>query len=173
MKITTTTVLAATREDVWPLLTGSTMNLPGCFCLGVPRPIACELPGGTGGVGAERRCISDRGTVVQRITVWEPPARLRFEMRSTDHTWAAMVDSLEDEFTLHDAATGTRVTRTTHLVANSPLRLVREFGFALGIKRVHFHVFKNWRASAAMTRSQSRPGRTRITPGSKAPAKEG
>ncbi|YCM45829.1 hypothetical protein V2O64_07350 [Verrucomicrobiaceae bacterium 227] len=148
MKIQTTSVIEASREKLWPLLTNSRMDVPAWFCLGVPQPKACELPNEIGGVGAERRCISDRGTVIQRITEWSPPARLRFKMLTTDHTWGPCVESLEEDFHLETLNSGTRITRTTTIKATGIFAKLKELGFYSGLKRVHLYVFKNWRTSA-------------------------
>jgi hypothetical protein len=148
MKIRTSTVIRASCDRLWPLLTNSQMTAPGYFCLGVPRPVACELPGATGRVGAERRCISDRGTVTQVITEWQPPHLLRFRMVSTDHSWGRCVDSIEEEFKLETTPFGTQITRVTSIAARGFLPSVKEGLFYFGLKRVHLFVFKNWRNQA-------------------------
>lgn len=147
MKITTSTFIPAGQLQVWPLLTQSRMEVPGCFCLGVPRPVACELPNPAGGIGSQRRCISDRGTVTQEITHWQPPSHLRFHMVATDHSWGTKVESLEENFLLMPCDQGTKITRTTRLIAKGPWRCLKELGFYFGLKRVHFYVFRNWRAA--------------------------
>jgi len=145
MRIRTSQIILANPEQLWPLLTNSRMDVPGCFCLGLPRPVACELPDSTGGVGSERRCISDRGTVIQRITNWQPSRVLQFEMVTTDHCWGPYVESLKEHFELEPCSSGTRITRTTHIKATGLFRTLKELSFSLGLKRVHLYVFKNWR----------------------------
>ncbi|PQJ29236.1 hypothetical protein [Rubritalea profundi] len=145
MKVTTSQLIENKEEVIWPLLTHSEMTSQGCFCLGVPKPMACELPNSIGGVGAERRCISDRGTVLQRILEWEPPSKLRFTMESTDHCWGPCIDSIEEEFSLRKTTAGTTVTRTTRFVAKGWLRPIKEIMFWVGLKRPHLFVFKNWK----------------------------
>ena len=149
MKIRTSSVIKKSREQLWPLLTNSRMDVPAWFCLSVPQPKACELPNSIGGVGSERRCISDRGTVIQRITEWSPPSKLRFKMITTDHTWGPCVKSLEEDFHLEEHNSGTRITRTTTIKATGPFSRMKELGFYTGLKRVHLYVFKNWKASTA------------------------
>lgn len=146
MKVSTTAVIRTHCDQLWPLLTGSQMTVSGCFCLGVPQPVACELPDAVGGVGAERRCISDRGTVHQTITAWEPPHRLQFHMVSTDHTWSRCVSALEEDFQLEQIAAGVRITRTTQVTAKGWFKPIKECLIAIGLKRVHYFVFKNWRS---------------------------
>lgn len=128
------------------MLTNSRMDVPGWFCLGLPRPVSCELPSAEGGEGAERRCISDRGTVIQKITEWNPSERLRFKMISTDHGWGPCVEALEEDFLLEEKSGGTRVSRTTRIRAKGWLPRVKELGFYFGLKRVHRYVFRNWRS---------------------------
>jgi hypothetical protein len=149
VKIRTSTLIPAAPERLWPLLTDSQMTAPGCFCLGLPRPVACELPESEGKVGAERRCISDRGTVTQTITLWQPPGRLGFRMVSTDHSWGRCVDALEEDFALEADAAGTRITRTTRIAARGGFRALKEALFCVGLKRVHLYVFKNWHRQMA------------------------
>jgi len=148
MQIRTSVVIKAPSENLWPLLTNSRMDVSGCFCLGVPRPVACELPHSKGGIGSERRCISDRGTVIQKITEWKPSERLQFKMISTNHGWGPWVESIEENFQLQECDHGTRITRTTDIRARGPFRSLKELGFYFGLKRVHFYVFKNWRSKA-------------------------
>lgn len=148
MRIRTTQIMKTTPELLWPLLTNSRMDVPGCFCLGLPRPVACELPKSSGGVGAERRCISDRGTVVQRITTWIPCRQLQFQMVTTDHNWGPCVESLEEDFQLEKCAQGTRITRTTNIRASGIFKVFKEIGFCIGLKRVHLYVFRNWRTES-------------------------
>lgn len=148
MKIRTSTTIKASRERLWPLLTNSEMNAPGSFCLGVPRPVECRLPDGEGAVGASRQCVSDRGVVNQEITCWLPPDQLQFKMIDTDHDWSPCVESITEQFDLEDVNNGTRITRTTTLRAKGYFRLLKEFGFYFGLKRVHYFVFKSWRRSA-------------------------
>ncbi|MBB5353233.1 hypothetical protein HNR46_003488 [Haloferula luteola] len=157
MRIQTAITIPASPEQLWPLLTRSSMNLPGCFCLGLPQPLSCELPDSEGGVGSIRHCHSDRGHIIQRITEWSPPSRLTFEMVSTDHCWAHQVQSLRETFHIIPLSHGLRVTRSTQLKATSPFSLIKEWGFSLGLKRIHFYVFKNWKSQLSLSPPVSSP----------------
>jgi hypothetical protein len=144
MRVQTSRYFEAECEQLWPLLTSSQMTASGYFCLGVPRPLYCELPGQQGGVGAERRCVSDRGTVIQEITGWDPPERLRFRMVSTDHDWGRWIASIDEEFVLQPSGQGTQLTRTTRCTARGPGSTLKERMLWFGLKRVHLYVFANW-----------------------------
>ena len=159
MKIRTSIVIRSTPDFLWPLLTNSSMDVPGCFCLGLPRPVSCQLPDSIGGVGSERRCVSDHGVIVQRITAWTPPLHLRFEMVSTDHSWRSQVESITENFHIAPHRRGIKITRTTMIVATKPFRFIKELGFWLGLKRIHLYVFKNWRAKTEQAEGYGKKAR--------------
>jgi hypothetical protein len=157
--VRTTRQFSCPASAVWPLLCDSRMDGPRAplFRLGVPQPIQCRLPGGEGGVGRERECVSDQGVVHQRIFEWVPEQRLSFRMESSDIPFATHIDEMVDRFDLVAGAKGVEVTRRTSFSPKGPLRLLRGWFFALGIKQVHRYVFRNW---DRLTRSV--PGRGRI-----------
>ncbi len=135
-------------EELWPALCDSSVELtPRCpvFYLGTPRPTECRLPDGPGEVEAARQCVSEQGVVRQRITVWEPPARLSFHMEETDIYFHRLVDHLGDTFDLAPDGSGTRITRTTTVAVRHRL-----FSPALwvGLKSVHRFVFRNWQRAS-------------------------
>ena len=143
--VKTSVWLPANRQEVWPLLTDSRMEKSGCFCLGVPRPVACELTDDEGGIGMGRRCVSDRGEVLQWITTWMPGELLEFRMMKTNHAWKSCVESLEERFELKSENGGTRLTRVTRLKARGRCARMKACLMATGLKRVHLYVFKNWK----------------------------
>ncbi|TFV68139.1 UNVERIFIED_ORG: hypothetical protein E4P37_00160 [Bacillus sp. AZ43] len=150
VRVTTTRVIPSSPADTWRLLCDSRLRLrPLCpvFYLGAPRPHECALPSGEGGPGAERECRSTAGTVHQRITVWEPPARLRFHMETTTLGFGRHLDALEDDFVLVPHPRGTRVTRTTTVVARGWLKPVVSAMVLVGLKSVHRFVFRNWQVA--------------------------
>jgi Polyketide cyclase / dehydrase and lipid transport len=150
MRVATSRVLPLPPEEAWRLLCDSRLELrPLCpvFFLGVPRPHECALPSGDGAVGAERECRSEQGTVHQRITVWEPPTHLRFHMETTTLGFDSYLDELSDDFVLAPVAGGTRVTRTTTVVARGWLRPLRYAMVLVGLKTVHRFVFRNWQVT--------------------------
>lgn len=145
MKVRTTAILPSRPEDVWPLLTNSSMDRsrPCLFRLGVPKPVQCRLPGG-GGVGARRECVSEQGRVIQRITRWDPPRALSFEMVKTDLFFADHVAAIEEAFDLESAGTDTKVVRTTRVRLQSGRPAFCGILFWIGLKQVHRYVFRNW-----------------------------
>ncbi|SDZ54031.1 Polyketide cyclase / dehydrase and lipid transport [Asanoa ishikariensis] len=134
-------------EALWPALCDSRLELrPACpvFYVGTPRPTQCRLPDGPGEVGAARQCVSEQGEVRQRITAWEPPARLAFRMESTNLGFHRFVDELGDVFELAPSGQGTSVTRTTTVTVRGFGRPALYPALWVGLKSVHRFVFRNW-----------------------------
>lgn len=146
MIVRTATLLRRPPEEVWPLLCSSAMDRdrPCLFRVGVPKPVRCMLPDGEGSVGARRECVSDQGRVRQRITRWDPPAALAFEMLETDLPFASLVVGIEDTFELSKAPCGTAVLRTTKIDVKRAASVFAPLLLFLGLKQVHRYVFRNW-----------------------------
>lgn len=129
------------------------------FRLGVPQPIECRLPAGDG-VGAERECVSDQGTIHQRILVWTPESRLAFRMESLDVRSAQRVEEIEETFDLEPTVHGVSVTRTTRVQVHARMSFVQRFELRLGLKQVHRFVFRNWLRLARETTGANAPRAT-------------
>ncbi|OJF12078.1 hypothetical protein [Couchioplanes caeruleus] len=87
--------------------------------------------------------------VWQRITTWEPPTRLAFEMESTDLGFHRFVDTLADVFELEAGDAGTRITRTTTVTVGGHAAAVLYPALWVGLKSVHRFVFRNWERMAS------------------------
>jgi hypothetical protein len=135
--------IAADPMIVWERLCDSEMpaTAPCEFMLGrpfgMPQPIRCELPDGPGGVGASRRCVSDRGVINQRITEWMPGARLAFELESDGANLNRHVVSMRDVFELGAAQCGTRLVRHTTFHPAGPCPRLRGLALRVALRRVH------------------------------------
>ncbi|MEU8006778.1 hypothetical protein AB0B66_36945 [Catellatospora sp. NPDC049111] len=147
--VTTGVMLDAAPNEVWPLLTDSRMDrAPRCpvFVVGTPRPVACTLPGGVGGVGAQRECQAEQGVVRQRITRWESAETLEFRMEETDLAFARWVTGIEERFQLVcPAGNRTRLTRTTTVAVRGAFPILTALAMSVGLKAVHRYVFTSWR----------------------------
>jgi hypothetical protein len=135
---------------VWPLICNSRMDPSSSplFELGVPRPIECRVPDGTGGVGSERECVSDQGVVHQRILEWTPEKHLSFRMERTDIGFRPLVDGLMDSFDFAPTKRGVTLTRTTRVWVRGRFPCAKEFLLFVGLKHVHRYVFRNWQRLA-------------------------
>src|SRR5262245_41981484 len=150
MLVQTTTLIDRPVDDVWPVLCDSRIQLtPRCpvFYLGAPRPVECRLPTGSGGVGSTRQCVSEQGTIQQRITEWVPPSRLAFRMEGTELAFARCVSNLSDTFELEpvDGRRATILRRTTNVEVSGRLRWAKGVAVYVGLKAVHRFVFRDWR----------------------------
>ncbi len=153
MIVRTTAIIDKSPASLWQLLCSSSMDprIPALFRLGIPKPVQCKLPDGVGGVGARRQCISDRGVVQQRITHWQEPELLRFQMEDTTLYFRPCVTAIVEEFVLEPVGEGrTKITRTTDITVTGFGKLAKGLIMCAGTKCVHRYVFKNWsRADAA------------------------
>lgn len=156
MMVRTHATLPGVPEAVWPLLCSSAMDRhkPCLFRLGVPKPVECRLPGGKGGVGARRECVSEQGHVGQRILRWEPPRFLSFEMVETDLFFAKYVAAIEERFELSEMGAATFIVRATQVKLMPGRGPVRALLLYAGLKQVHRYVFRNW---ATLLRRTSPP----------------
>ena len=147
MRVRTCCTIDAPPQVVWPLLCDSAMESPTplLFWLGIPRPRRCRLPSGVGGVGQPRQCVSDKGSIQQRILQWEECRRLRFEMEHTDLFFRGHVRAVMDTFDIEEPAPGTtRLTRTTELALAGRFQNIKAAAVWFGLKLVQRYVFKNW-----------------------------
>lgn len=147
MRVITKTIIPKPPEELWPLLCSYKMDpkIPCLFRLGIPKPVECRLPDGTGGVGQHRQCISDRGIINQRITQWDEPRILRFEMEDTNLYFRPCVNSITEEFSLNRFGDRqTEITRTTTLETTGFAASLKKLIMCIGMKFIHRYVFKNW-----------------------------
>jgi hypothetical protein len=160
MTVTTRTRLDAPPPAVWPLLFDSRMDrAPRCpvFALGAPRPVECALPGGQGGVGAERECRAESGVIHQRITAWQPGEELAFRMEETDLDFARCVDGIEERFALESADDrATHLTRVTTVTLRGAFPAAKAAFMYVGLKAVHRYVFASWRRQCQPSAGQAR-----------------
>ena len=165
MIVQTTWRFDQSPEVIWPLLCNSRMEPTGSclFGLGVPQPEQCRLPDGQGGVGSTRQCISNKGTIEQRILVWDAPQRLSFRMEKTDLYFKPCVPNIVENFVLEELLTGgTRATRTTDVQVTGWFRWPKQVMLWMGLKKVHRFVFRNWaRLARESEREVGSPAKSR------------
>ena len=113
---------------------------------GLPKPVECRLPDHEGGVGSTRECISDKGTIQQRITEWEPGYKLSFQLEKTDLYFGPCVESIVEQFELAETDQGgCQVTRTTTFKTRGPFAPIVSVPVFIGLKSIHRYVFRNWK----------------------------
>ncbi len=140
MIVRTTVVIAKPPEEVWTLLCNSQMDahIPLPFRFGIPKPVQCRLPSGVGGAGQRRQCISNLGTINQRITLWEDNKTLMFEMIDTDMYFGRYVTSIKERFDFAAAdERKTKLTRTTEFKVTGRAGIFKSLMVWVGLKNVH------------------------------------
>lgn len=137
---------ASPAGSIWPLLCNSKMDGSGAFLFrfGLPRPLQCRLPGGNGGTGSERECISDRGTIHQKILVWEPERKLSFRMERSDYSIFSGISGIKDTFDMAPIAGGVKVSRKTEVTLEGRLLILKKIALFFGLRQIHSYVFRNW-----------------------------
>lgn len=148
MVVKTTYNYHASAAKLWPLLFNSRMDKKQpCYLLcGLPKPLECRLPDSQGGVGNTRECVSDKGTIQQRITEWIPEHKLSFELVQTNLYFGPCVESIVEQFELtNNNQDGCRIVRTTTFKVKGQLASVASIPMFIGIKAIHRYVFKNWK----------------------------
>src|SRR6185437_4101812 len=81
--VVTSVEINASKEKKWQNLTAvSEINEPTCFIfkIGIAKPLSATLS--KGGLGATRYCNFTTGTAVEKISIWNEPNILRFDILS-------------------------------------------------------------------------------------------
>lgn len=147
--VTTTITIDAPPEQVWDALVNFDRvegTQPLLMRIGLPVPLSCEVKGT--GVGAERICRFDRGFIRERVTKWDAPRALEFdvlEVRLPGRHWLGFQRA---GYSVKQQGDGkTEVTRTT--VVTSTLRPAwywRVFE-RLGTETEHHYILEHLRTT--------------------------
>jgi hypothetical protein len=159
VRVSSSVEINAPPEAVWAVLCDARMPLtaPCEFQWGrlsPPTPVRCELPDSQGGVGARRRCITDRGVVEQEIVEWSVGRRLAFDLVSENTGLSRHVRRMRDVFHLQPTAASagtTLLTRETDLDATGPCPRLRGLALALAVRRVHRFTLRGFKSIAEAT----------------------
>jgi hypothetical protein len=116
--ITNTLVTDASREVVWEQLKTfdriqGTKGL--LMTIGLPVPVSCSMS--EEGVGAIRTCYFEEGHIAERITEWNPPNSMKFDVIEFDvpgRPWLSFKDASYD---LTTEGGKTMITRKTTIVS--------------------------------------------------------
>ncbi len=138
----------ASPDEVWGSIVAFdhvSGSKPLLMRMGLPIPLSCEISGA--GMGSERICHFNSGFIRERVTHWQPPMDIAFdveEVRLPGRHWLGFrgaTYSLE-----RTDSGGTRVTRTT--VVTSTLRPAFYWRFFehLGTQTEHDYILASLRS---------------------------
>lgn len=136
-------IVDASPETVWHELksfdkiTGSKTFL---MKIGLPVPVSCKMEGE--GVGAKRTCYFEQGSIEERVTEWQPPNSMKFEITASDvpgRPWLSFKDAAYEIRPLNGK---TVVKRNTTIVSRlSPAWYWRPME-AIGVEQEHEYLFQ-------------------------------
>jgi hypothetical protein len=141
--VTNELTVGASPEAVWNQLrsfdkiTGSKGLL---MTIGLPVPISCTMEGE--GVGAKRTCYFESGSIVERVTEWQPPNSMKFEIIASDVPGRPWLSFKDAAYELRTENGKTIVTRSTTIVSKlSPAWYWRPME-AIGVDTEHEFLFE-------------------------------
>jgi hypothetical protein len=141
--ITNTMVTDASREKAWEQLKTfdrieGTKGL--LMTIGLPVPVSCSMSGE--GVGATRTCYFEEGHIEERVTEWNPPGSMKFEITEFDVPGRPWLSFKDASYELMTEAGRTVITRKTTIVSQlSPAWYWRPLE-KIGVETEHEYLFE-------------------------------
>lgn len=140
--ITDTAVLDGSPEEVWnDLKTMETVNGTKTFLMkiGLPVPVSCKTEGE--GVGGKRTCYFEHGYIEERISRWDYPNSMQFEITASDVPGRPWLSFRDAGYEFKREGNRTVITRTTTIVSRlSPAWYWRRLE-AIGVRTEHRYLF--------------------------------
>jgi hypothetical protein len=141
--ISNTLVTDASRETVWEQLKTfdrieGTKGL--LMTIGLPVPVSCSMSGE--GVGATRTCYFEEGHIEERVTEWNPPSSMKFEITTFDVPGRPWLSFKDASYELTTEGSRTVITRRTTIVSRlSPAWYWRPLE-KIGVETEHEYLFE-------------------------------
>ena len=141
--IANTLVTDASRELVWDQLkTFDRIEGTKGFLMkiGLPVPVSCTMSGE--GVGATRTCYFEEGHIQERVTAWNPPNSMKFEITEFDVPGRPWLSFRDAGYELTTEGNRTVVTRQTTIVSRlAPAWYWRPLE-KIGVETEHQYLFE-------------------------------
>ena len=141
--ITHEVTLDASPDAVWNQLKGFdkiTGSKTFLMKIGLPVPVSCVMEGE--GVGAKRTCYFESGSIEERVTEWQPPSVMRFEITASDVPGRPWLSFKDAAYEIRSVNGKTVVTRTTTIVSRlSPAWYWRPME-KIGVETEHQYLFE-------------------------------
>ena len=141
--ITDTLVIRESPEEFWNLI--KTMdNVPGSkgflMRIGLPVPVSCKTEGEA--VGGKRTCYFEQGYIEERITEWNFPNSMKFEITASDVPGRPWLTFKDASYEIKRVGDKTVITRSTTIVTRlSPVWYWRPLE-AIGVRTEHKYLFE-------------------------------
>ena len=155
--IESTIIIDAAPDEVWnAMIEFDHVNGPKPLLMqmGLPIPQSCTIRGS--GVGSERICHFNSGFIRERVTRWQPPQHLEFdveEVRLPGRHWLGFQGAA---YTLDRIDTGeTRVTRTTIVTSKLRPAFYWRFFERLGTEAEHDYILESLKSKLTPCRPRS------------------
>jgi len=108
--------------------------------IGLPVPVSCEMEGT--GVGAKRTCYFEKGHIEERVTEWNPPHSMQFDVVDFDVPGRPWLSFKDAGYSITVENGHTRITRTTTIVSRlSPAWYWRSLE-KIGVETEHLYLFE-------------------------------
>jgi hypothetical protein len=141
--ITDSLVLKQSPESVWNEIK-SMDSVKGTKTLlmkiGLPVPVSCKTEGE--GVGGKRTCYFESGYIEEKITEWNPPHTMKFEITASEVPGRPWLTFKDASYVIRRENDQTIVTRNTTIVSRlSPAWYWRRLE-AFGVHTEHRYLFE-------------------------------
>jgi hypothetical protein len=141
--ITNQVIVDASPETVWQELKGFdkiTGSKTFLMKIGLPVPVSCKMDGE--GVGAKRTCYFEQGSIEERVTEWQPPNSMKFEITASDVPGRPWLSFKDAAYEIRPFNGKTVVKRSTTIISRlSPAWYWRPME-AVGVEQEHEYLFK-------------------------------
>lgn len=141
--ITDTLIVSQSPETVWnELKSMENVNASKGFLMkiGLPVPVSCKTEGE--GVGGKRTCYFESGYIEERITEWNFPNSMKFEITASDVPGRPWLTFRDASYQIKREGEHTIVTRSTTIVSRlSPVWYWRRLE-AVGVHTEHKYLFE-------------------------------
>ena len=141
--ITHEVTLDASPEIVWNQLKGfDKISGSKTFLMkiGLPVPVSCVMEGE--GVGAKRTCYFESGSIEERVTEWQPPNLMKFEITASDVPGRPWLSFKDAAYEIRSVNGKTVVARSTTIISRlSPAWYWRPME-RIGVETEHEYLFE-------------------------------
>lgn len=141
--VTDTLVVSQSPETVWneiKSMDNITASKGFLMKIGLPVPVSCKTEGE--GVGGKRTCYFESGYIEERITEWNFPNSMKFEITASDVPGRPWLTFRDASYEIRREGDHTIITRNTTIVSRlSPAWYWRRLE-AVGVHAEHSYLFE-------------------------------